>query len=145
MTETIFLLALLIFNEDRTGDITSHWAIAQTAINRSIENDWPDDIRGILRQPNQFPWYKKKLCTKKWRSADVIAWHRSLEHARLIWNSRTRITHPYTCFFLGRPRWAPRARMTTYGPHRYFVCDDISRNTEIASGSVTRTTQDDHI
>jgi len=129
MTSVVFLIALTLFYEDRTGDVTSHWAIGNTVINRAEHIKWPPTVRRVLSQPNQFPWFKDKLCRRTWTKRDSLFWSIALKHSTQIIASRPFNRHNL-CYFQdkhNRPSWARHLRMVRYGPHVYYECDKRRR------------------
>lgn len=123
MSKIVFFLAMALFYEDRSGDLTSHWAIANTVLNRIEDHRWPNNIKGVLSQPKQFPWWPTRcICIEKWPRLDRLAWQRALSNARLIYVSRDRVKHKFTCFHAGNPIWAKGLQVVQIPPHQFSNC-----------------------
>lgn len=122
MSDLVFLLALTVFNEDRSGDLTSHWAIVHTVLRRVDSPRWPDDMYEVLAQDSQFPWFNKNRgCGRGWTKKRGEAWARAVNHVRIIMANR-KVSHKYACFHLREPEWAEGLDSTSYGPHNFYAC-----------------------
>ena len=71
-------MALNLYHEARGEPIRGQMAVAFVTMNRVHHPRFPDTIKGVIQEPNQFTWYSdgksdKPRNAKMWREAKEIA------------------------------------------------------------------------
>lgn len=112
----ILWLALAVFNEARSEPIAGQIAVAETVLNRTVSECYPDTVRKVVLQTNQFSWVRRggylqkasaeRIDQKSWEIAEQVALTTYLRF--LLNNSRplSKYTHFHTKDI--RPAWASK-------------------------------------
>lgn len=120
MNETTCLTSA-IYHEARGSSLRDQYAVAEVVLNRSHDENYADSICGVLREPGQFPWYKKRMIPKKrnqeaWQLAEKIAFDVQLNKNQVLSKNVTHFHAQYV-----RPKWArSMKRVTKIGKHIYY-------------------------
>lgn len=91
MSSAILCLALAIFNESRSEPIKGKYAVAEVIDNRTKHPNYPSDYCGVIKQPNQFSWYRNSQSLKPPKH-ETKAWDESLEVAKNFHTNKTNYT-----------------------------------------------------
>jgi Cell Wall Hydrolase len=97
-----------------------------------MQDKYPDTLREIIQQKDQFPWASSTSSTevcKRPEDIDLInqrAWDVVIERAQLIWNARDMVWHNYPCFYSvsikGKYPIARNKEQKRYGSHIFWDC-----------------------
>lgn len=70
MTSTLLCLALAIYFEARGEPIEGQYAVAEVIVNRTHDEDFPDNVCAVVKQKNQFSFYSdgKPEAVDDWES-----------------------------------------------------------------------------
>lgn len=113
----ILWLALAVFNEARSEPIAGQVAVAETVLTRTQSDCYPDSVKQVVRQPNQFSWVQRGgyLTRKSAERADPEAWRKAYiiaagTYVRFILNNKTsaQSTHFHTVDT--RPAWSSKGK-----------------------------------
>ena len=127
MLNSMFMcLALNVYHEARSDDMTGQYAVAQVVINRVQSSKFPNDVCSVIKQSRddgtcQFSWYCDGKSDKPrepyaWAYAQMVA-------ADVILGETVDITEGATHYHANyvRPYWADKLEYTvTYGSHLFY-------------------------
>lgn len=89
MIETAtFCLALASFMEARGEPVKAQYAVMEVIHNRHSSDKFPNGYCNVIKQPNQFSWYKGNGSMKV-PNKDFSAWNQSLEIANNFQQNKT--------------------------------------------------------
>ena len=111
----VLWLALAVFNEARSEPITGQIAVAETVLNRTVSACYPDTVRSVVLDRNQFSWVQRggyltkssaeRADQKSWKKAYSVALSTYIQF--LLRDKRpTQYTHFHTKDI--RPAWASK-------------------------------------
>lgn len=113
----ILWLALAVFNEARSEPVSGQVAVAEVIINRTQSECYPDTVRKVVVQRNQFSWVQRGgyLTRKSAERADPVAWKKAYKIAvesyikfQLNAGTKTTSTHFHTVDT--RPAWSSKGK-----------------------------------
>lgn len=113
----ILWLALAVFNEARSEPLAGQVAVAETVLTRTQSDCYPNTVRKVVQQKNQFSWVQRGgyLTRKSAERADPEAWRKAYRVAAktyvqfLLSNSTsTSSTHFHTVDT--RPAWSSKGK-----------------------------------
>ena len=91
VNESVMCLAILVFNEARGEDIKGKQAVMEVAYNRTKHKSYPKDVCSVIKQRNQFSWYKGSQSLKPPKHENK-AWDESLKVAKNFSTNKTNHT-----------------------------------------------------
>ena len=122
----LMCLALNVYFEARSDNMTGQYAVAHVVINRVQSDKFPDDVCSVVKQSRsdstcQFSWY----CDgKSDRPREPYAWaYAQMVAADVMQGDVTDITLGATHYHANyiRPYWADKLEYTvTYGSHLFY-------------------------
>lgn len=90
MSTTLLCLSLLVFHEARGESLKGKQAVLEVVDNRTRNSNFPDNPCSVIKQPNQFSWYKNSIKPPK---SDNQDWKESQEVAKNFYTNRTNHTN----------------------------------------------------
>lgn len=117
----LFCLSLVVYVEARGEPLDGQMLVAETAINRVKAERWPDDLCGVIFDPDQFSGINNRLdlesifADPSWQGSVALA-ERALSGDTLGSGS----THFHTTD--SRPYWSNHlTKLGQYGNHIFYV------------------------
>lgn len=111
----VLWLALAVFNEARSEPIAGQIAVAETVLNRTVSGCYPDTVRKVVLQTNQFSWVQRGgyLTKTSAERADPKSWQKAYAIALrtyILFTLNARTSGKYTHFHTKdiRPAWASK-------------------------------------
>ena len=110
INESILCLALAIHKESRGAPLVAQQAVAEVIHNRTKHKDFPNTYCGVIKQKNQFSFYKgsHSLTPPK---TELASWNKSLEVAKNFYKNKT--NHTKGALYFNTTRLGVRYKITT--------------------------------
>lgn len=113
----ILWLALAIFNEARSEPLAGQVAVAETVLTRTQSDCYPDTVRKVVQQKNQFSWVQRGgyLTRKSAERADPVAWNKAYTiatrtYVRFILSNKTSTQSTHFHTIDTRPAWSSKGK-----------------------------------
>jgi N-acetylmuramoyl-L-alanine amidase len=91
ISESILCLAVAIFKESRGEPVKAQYMVAEVVHNRTKHPNYPSDYCSVIKQKNQFSFYKNSNSLKPPRY-EMEAWEKSVAVARSFSKNKTNYT-----------------------------------------------------
>lgn len=91
ISESILCLAIAIFHESRGENPKGQFSVAEVIHNRTKSDKFPNDYCSVIKQKNQFSFYKNSNSLKPPRY-EMEAWEKSVAVARSFSKNKTNYT-----------------------------------------------------
>ena len=108
LSSTILCLALLVYHEARNQPVIGQQAVMEVAYNRSKHKNYPNSVCSVVKQSDQFSWYKGSL---KPPSREKESWEKSYKLASDFYTKKT--NHTKGAIFFNTTRMGVRYKVTT--------------------------------
>jgi len=125
--EQIDCLATNIYYEARGESERGRLAVGLVTINRAKSNHYPDDLCAVVRQRNQFSWYKPGKIRQLSQSGNKL-FHEVREIASMLYDEYY-VANKFPDFVGGathfhhvkvNPRWKGKQQTARIGAHLFF-------------------------
>ena len=113
----VLWLALAVFNEARSEPITGQVAVAEVVLNRTSSRCYPNTVRSVVLDRNQFSWVQRggyltktsaeRADKKSWNTAYAVALR---TYIQFLLNARTSGKHTHFHTIDTRPAWASKGQ-----------------------------------
>ncbi len=76
MIDDIKWIALNVYHESRGEPINGQIMVALTTLNRVKDSRFPNNVKGVVQQKNQFSWFNNN--NKSYEINDIVSWNKSI-------------------------------------------------------------------
>lgn len=113
----ILWLALAVFNEARSEPLAGQVAVAETVLTRTQSDCYPDTVRKVVQQKNQFSWVQRGgyLTRKSAERADPVAWSKAYRvatrtYVQFLLSNKVSTTSTHFHTVDTRPAWSSKGK-----------------------------------